>query len=269
MRPGSRVLSLRWTATGLAFGALCAAAACGSKKPTAKLSYAQSAEAAYEAALAAYRDDDCTAAEPAFRDVRRRYPYSKYAPLAELRAADCLFKDDKFPEAIEGYRRFVEVRASHPKVPYARYQLARAYFEQIPSDWWVLPPGHERDQAATRQARRYLAEFVGAYPKHRLRPQAEKHLRTCQAKLAEHELYAARFYLKRGQPLATLLRLRTLFRAYPDTPHDGDARTLFREALAEARNGKSGRVALEILELPAAAQLAALKPRATALSKRP
>ena len=32
------------------------------------------------------------------------------------------------------------------------YRIGESYFEQIPSDWWFLPPSAEKDQASTRLA---------------------------------------------------------------------------------------------------------------------
>ncbi len=223
------------------------ATGCGGSQQKLSGTYAEDAERAFDDALKAYRKNDCNRAEPAFRDVRRRFPYSRYAPLAELRAADCLFKQKKYIEAIDGYKRFVEVRASHEKVPYARYQIARAYFEQIPGDWFVMPPAHERDQAATRQALRYLAEFLDAYPKHETADKARALFSKCQTYLARHELYAAGFYLKQNKPLAALMRIRTLAQDYPENLLKDDAVAIVERALRRTEGARAARLALDAL----------------------
>ncbi|MCS6858439.1 MAG: hypothetical protein NZM37_12055, partial [Sandaracinaceae bacterium] len=64
---------------------------CGGAQKGPALSYAESARLDYEQALAAFRDRDCLTAIPLFQRVRREYPYTRYAPLAELRLADCEF----------------------------------------------------------------------------------------------------------------------------------------------------------------------------------
>ena len=47
-----------------------------------------------------------------------------------------------------------------------------ARYEQIPGDWFLLPPSHEKDQAAVRDAERALREYVERYPSDENIPQA-------------------------------------------------------------------------------------------------
>ena len=59
-----------------------------------------------------------------FEHVKNKYPYSKYAVLAELRIADADFEQEKFTEAIRGYRQFVHDHRSYAdEVSYARARL--------------------------------------------------------------------------------------------------------------------------------------------------
>ena len=106
-----------------------------SSGPSGGLSYGQNAQRAYVAALDEFYDDDCFEAEPMLREVRRQFPYSRFAALAELRVADCQFNEGNFAEAIEGYNQFVRYHPSHNEVPYARFMAAKSHFEQIPSEW--------------------------------------------------------------------------------------------------------------------------------------
>ena len=92
--------------------ALLAPAAAGCAGQTKVLSYGDNARKAYAEALDDFFDDECLQAEPAFRNVRRLYPYTRFAALAELRVADCLFKDGKYAEAIQAYEAFVRYRPS-------------------------------------------------------------------------------------------------------------------------------------------------------------
>jgi len=82
--------------------AVIAAPGCGTTS-SASLDYTDKARLAYAEALDDFYDDECLQAEPAFRNVRRLYPYTRFAALAELRAADCMYKDGKYTEAIQAY----------------------------------------------------------------------------------------------------------------------------------------------------------------------
>ncbi|RLB41118.1 MAG: hypothetical protein DRH30_07490, partial [Deltaproteobacteria bacterium] len=59
------------------------------------------ARTGYEKALLDFRRGDCLSAEPMFREIRREFPYSRFAALAELRIGDCQFKNEAYPEAIQ------------------------------------------------------------------------------------------------------------------------------------------------------------------------
>src|SRR5262245_31357627 len=84
---------------------LCLLAGCGSTTLGA-LNYGDNARKAYAEALEDFFDDECIQAEPAFRNVRRLYPYTRFAALADLRVADCLYRDGKYAEAIQAYEQF-------------------------------------------------------------------------------------------------------------------------------------------------------------------
>src|SRR5690606_17387263 len=95
-----------------------------------ELAYGAEARAKYEEALLDYRDGDCLKAQPAFASIRRKYPYSRFAALSELRVGDCQFDDKSYAEAIETFRAFVRNRPSHSQVPYARFRIAESQYKQ-------------------------------------------------------------------------------------------------------------------------------------------
>jgi outer membrane protein assembly factor BamD len=215
-----RALMIR---TSIVFGLV----ACGgTQDPGANLSYADNAREAYEVALDDFEDGDCLEAEPAFREVRREYPYSRYAALSELRVADCLTEQGKYVEAIAAYRRFVRGRPAHAEVPYARFKIAEAYFKQIPSDWLLSPPSYELDQGPTQEAVRQLRRFVLDYPDNENIERATEMSRQALSMLARHELYVAEYYLGEDQPDAAIGRLTTLLQAYEGSGIEPEAMIL-------------------------------------------
>src|SRR5262249_40500015 len=93
--------------TSLVLCALALAAGCPAAGTTRAPSADGSGEAAddaralYEAAYLDFRDGDCLDAEPKFRRVRREFPYSRYAALADLRVGDCQIQTNAYAEAIQ------------------------------------------------------------------------------------------------------------------------------------------------------------------------
>jgi outer membrane protein assembly factor BamD len=208
------------------------------------LSYGDNARKSYLAALEEFREGNCKDVAPQFRAIRREFPYSRFAALAELRVADCKLKQKKYNEAIQAYRQFTRFRPSHSQVPYARFKIAQAYFEQIPDDWLLSPPSYERDQGSTRDALRQLRRFVLDFPEDERVPEAREMMQQALKLLAQHELYVAKFYLERDAYQAAVARLETLLNTYQGsgveprallllgrthlkTRHKGDARKAF------------------------------------------
>jgi len=226
---------------------LCGTAGLGCGGGEDGLSYAASAELAYRNALDEFYDEDCLVAEPAFRNVRRKFPYSRFAALAELRAADCLFEDAKFPEAIQGYRQFARYRPSHVELAYAHFRIALSHYEQIPSEWWLTPPSHERDQHYTQEAMRLLRRFLLDHPGDPQVPRAQRLAEDAVRMLAAHELYVADFYLSRERPMAAIGRLRTLVQSYPGSEFETEALHMLGETYLSVNDPARARKAFKQL----------------------
>lgn len=246
-----------------------------SKRPT---SYGDKAQRAYANALDDFRDDDCLEAEPAFRKVWRNYSYSKYAALAELRVADCLLMEDKHVEAISAYREFIRSRPSHAEIPYAEFKIAEAYVEQIPDDWLLSPPAHQRDQGPTRRALKQLRHYLMEYPSHERVKDAKKMARQSLALLAHHEMYVADFYLDRDQPRAAVARLKVVLNSYQGSGVEPEAFLLLGETFLKLRDKKAAYATFQELEqrypgteqaFQATSYLQAMKPPAVRTAPTP
>jgi len=241
--PGSCTRSRSWTWALLPTLLL----GCGGASSLGHLGYGDRAQAAYAAALSDFYDDDCLLAEPAFGEVRRQFPYSRFAALSELRVADCQFREAKYPEAIQSYRQFIRYRPSHPEVPYAYFQTALAHYEQIPADWLLSPPAYERDQHFTQESLRLFRRFILDNPEDPLVGRAQAMVREAVAMLAQHEFYVANFYSDLDRPKAAVGRLRTLLRSYPESGLDAAALLLLGETYLELSDARRARAAFEEL----------------------
>lgn len=191
------------------------------------------ARALYEAAYLDFRDGDCLDAEPKFRRVRREFPYSRYAALADLRVGDCQIQTNAYAEAIQTFQSFVRYRASHPLVSYARFRIAETHFKQIPSDWFLAPPSHERDLGEARDALRHLRRFVLDHPTDENVPAALDMAQRALNVLARHELYVAKFYDFRDDYYAVAMRVERLLYAYEGSAVEAEAMGLLLEAYDE------------------------------------
>ncbi len=187
---------------------------CGGPEPDR--SYAGTARYEYELGLEALDSGDHLAAMEHFSRVKNKFAYSKYAGLSELRIGDSYFEQQKYVEAIDTYRTFIQRRPNHEEVDYASWRIAKGYFEQIPSDFFLFPPPYERDRGAIIDAERSFARLLRLFPDGRFEEKARAGRAKCRDALAQYELYVARFYLTDERYLSARGRLETVFSEFDD-----------------------------------------------------
>lgn len=216
----------------------------------------QTAKEAYDIGMSDFDDGMFPESITSFAELKAKFPYSKYAALAELRIADALFEQGKFLESIDAYRSFLRFHPTHQDVPYATFRIAESYFEQIPADWWFLPPVAEKDQANIRLSLSAYRDFLNHHPDLSQTENGSKRLSACRArlektsddsaapdeqkqacqrlldiqsyveraqtqfdicrrKLADHEMYVAKFYFDRERYRAAAGRATVLLKDYP------------------------------------------------------
>lgn len=170
--------------------------------------------------------------------VRQNFPYSQYSALSQLALADMSFERDEFLAAANSYIDFVKSHPSHPKADYAAFRVGLSYFQDRPSEFFMLPPAHEKDQASVHSALEALQKFVRNYPKSELVPQARKLISDCRDRIAAHERYVADFYWKQKRWNGAALRYQSLADTYGDL-NDGQLKleALWRASEAQHNAG--------------------------------
>lgn len=204
--------------------------ACGGpQEATGPLTYSQTARKNYENGIEELEDDNCLEAIRYFNHVKRKFPYSRYAALSELRVADCDYLQEKYTESISGYRQFLRAHPTHPDTDYAAFRIGLAYYRMVPTDWFVVPPSWERDLTAARDSRAELGRYMTDYPRGRNRGWATKLNGKLLRLLARHEMYVARYYLDRSVYDGAIGRLQTIFRELRGSGLEPDAMLLLAE----------------------------------------
>ncbi len=179
----------------------------------------------YQRAQEALSDEDWPAARKILDRIRDDHPFSQYAVEAELLEADLAYAQELFQEAAASYRSFEELHPTHPKVSYALFRRGMAYTEMsMPKD---------RDQTATRNAAEAFEKLLYAYPESEYATPGRAQLTEARARLAAHELYVARYYVRRDKVDAALQRLQTLVQTYPESPVTDEALKLALELQTE------------------------------------
>ena len=202
----------------------------------AELDYAANARLNYLKGKEALADDEFVEAAGYFTHVKNKFPFSKYAAYAELRLADTNFAEEKYAEAVSAYRIFLRGHPTHPEVErgYVNFRICECYVHQMPDDWALSPPAYEKDQSTAQDALRELRDFVERFPRSRYIVRARRRLHTVLRRLADHELYVARFYLDRDKPRAAVGRLEGLLQEYPEAGADPEVMLILGETYLKA-----------------------------------
>ncbi len=214
---------------------------------TGELKYGTNAEENYNAGMDLLRDKSYPEAQKFFEYVKTKYPFSKFAPLAELRIADSKFAQDLYAEAIEGYKQFVQLHPNHEDVDYAAYRQGLAHFKDAPSQFALFPPSYEKDQRQLERASDVLTKFLEKYPKSKYEPEARKARDEANQRLADHEWYVAEFYFKRKRWAGAAGRYEVLVDRYPGSKHEPEALLKLAQAAIALDEKHRARTALQKL----------------------
>jgi outer membrane protein assembly factor BamD len=255
-------------ARSLALAAAVALAGCASSRVsiTGEVKYAKTAEENYEAGVDELKHENWIEATKFLEHVRAKYPFSKYAALAELRLADAKFQQDRFVEAAEAYQSFTQLHPTHEEVDYAEFRAALSRFRDAPTDFFMFPPAHEKDQRSLATAVGQLQAFLRNHPASKHEPEARKLLAEGQGRLAAHEWYVADFYWRRQRWAGVTGRLETLVREYPGSPYEAEA--LWRLAQSWLKQDEGFRAQQALQKLVALHPDDAHRPEAEALLAR-
>ncbi len=216
-------------------------AGCGPKVQAQNpLHYTEDARRAYETALDAFFDHDWETATVLMQDVKRKYGYSRYARLADLRIADIDYHQQKYAEAITAYKGFVHDYPNDPEVPYARYRVTRSLFHETSASF-LLPPLEERDLASVQDAYTAIQGFLADYPDYKKARELHYMLAVVTGLLVRHELYVARFYLGRDNFKAAVARIQYALRNYDNSGLEAEAMALLGETYMKMEKRQKAR----------------------------
>lgn len=235
----ARLLAIVTGVVASAFAAGCDLQTGDGSKAT--LTYTEDARQAYEEAMRSYHSKAWDDARALLSEVRKLFPYSRYAVLAELRQADLNFEQEKYADAVSSYREFIQNHRMDRDVEYARYRIAKSLFRDI-DDTFLLPPAEERDQATAQEAHRELEAVLRDNPRSRYADDLKKMLIAVKGRLVRHELYVARFYLRQERFPATIARVDNALKKYPGSDLEPEALVLKGETLLKMHEDAKARL---------------------------
>jgi outer membrane protein assembly factor BamD len=196
------------------------AAACGSTPEAPDETAGWSAQRLYGEARDAMGQRDWPKAIQYLQKLEARYPYGRYAQQAQLEIAYAHWKDAERANAIAATERFIKLYPNHENVDYAYYLKGLINFTTNEGLFAFLsePDMAERDPKAARESFAAFSEVVTRFPESRYAADSAARMRYLVNSLARHEVYAARYYMKRGAYLAAANRAQQAVKDFPEAP---------------------------------------------------
>ncbi len=141
-------------------------------------------------------------------EVKNRDLSKKYAPLAQLRIADSYVKEEETELAVAEYRKFLDMYPDHRHAPYAQYQIAMVYFNQIASP--------ERGYSGAASALAEFEKLKRNFPRNPYKELVEMRIEKCRNVMADYEFLVGEFYMKKGSYSPAIDRFEGLLKKFPD-----------------------------------------------------
>ncbi|MFA5516575.1 MAG: outer membrane protein assembly factor BamD [Desulfuromonadales bacterium] len=148
-----------------------------------------------------------TDAIASWEKVLESYYSSELNMRAEKRIAEAHFLAEDYLEAAMAYEDFLKQHPGSDDDGDILYKLGMAYYKQILSI--------DRDQTACKNALATFKNLLARHPDHPKKEEIRQISAECRERLAEHELYVGRFYLKYRQPEPAIRRLQDLLASDP------------------------------------------------------
>lgn len=178
--------------------------ACGGTKvkpQTSAEKYFREGEGYFESNLY----DDAIAS---WEKVRDTFYSPELSMLAELKIAEAYYISKRYEEAAIAFQDFLKQHPNDSRAATILYRMGLSYYQQI------LSP--DRDQTSTKNALHSFQELARRFPNDPQAQEAGYLAQRCRTRLAEHEVYVGKFYLKRKQYQPAIDRLEGILKTFPD-----------------------------------------------------
>lgn len=163
-----------------------------------------------------------------YETLEARYPYGRYAQQAQMDLAYAYYKWDEPELAIAACDRFIRLHPTHPNLDYIYYLKGLIYYNDSAGMLakWVGQDMSERDPKAQRESFLAFRELTTRYPTSRYAYDALDKMNRLVDALGGHEMYVARYYMKRGAYVAALNRAQDVIKNYSNTRYVEEALAL-------------------------------------------
>lgn len=186
-----------------------------------------------------------------FEALESRYPFGEYADKAQLGAIYALYENEDYASAQPAVERFIRMYPRHPHVDYAHYMKGLIHFSDAMGLFGKYLPLEraERDPTDVKKALQAFQVLISQYPNSIYVEDAKLRIVYLRNLLAKHEIFAARFYMKKGAYLAAANRASYVLSQFDRTPSMPEALAIQVQAYRKLHLDSLANDAMRVLVL--------------------
>ena len=181
--------------------------------------------------------------------LESRFPFGRYAEQAQAELIYAYYMNSQFEASQSAAERFINLHPRHSHTGYAFYMKGLAAFTDDSGLFsrYFQSDLAKREVVMAQTSFGELSEFISRYPESKYVPHAKQRMIYLRNLLAEHEIYVADFYMKRGAYLAAIGRAKYVIENLPNTPQTPFALSILIEAYEILEYEELRKTSLEVL----------------------
>ena len=186
----------------------------------------------YDQAQARMKGENYSRAIMSLETLESIFPFGRYAEQAQAELIFAYYRNSNFEASLSAAERFINLHPRHSHTGYAYYMKGLASFTDDSGLFsrYFQSDLAKREIIMAQKSFDELSDFISRYPESKYVPHAKQRMIYLRNLLAEHEIYVADFYMKRGAYLAAVGRAQYVIEHLPNTPQTPYALSILVEA---------------------------------------
>jgi len=203
----------------------------------------------YDQAQLRLKNENFSTAIRSLEALESRFPFGRYAEQAQAELIYAYYMNSQFEASQSAAERFINLHPRHTHSGYAYYMKGLASFTDDSGLFsrYFQSDLAKREVVMAQQSFDELSDFIARYPDSKYVPHAKQRMIYLRNLLAQHEVYVADFYMKRGAYLAAIGRAKYVIEHLPNTPQTPYALSILIEAYGLMEYNELRKINLEIL----------------------
>lgn len=167
--------------------------------------------------------------------LEARFPFSNVTRQSQLDLMYAYYENGDKENVIDQADQFIRENPTHPRVDYAYYMKGLANFDRDRNflERWFRVDLSKRPPVDSRTSFQAFQVMVQRFPNSQYAADARQRMIFLRNRLANYEVYVARYYMKRGAYVAALNRSKYTLENYDGAPAVKEALEISRDAYTE------------------------------------